>query len=91
MKNILKTAAIAALLGTTAFGVAQAADIAVTFDPGTVAYGYNDGYWTTKHEWRTWEKPEYVETYRKLPNAHYYEYKHDRDANMGWRGDVIVK
>ena len=84
MKTILKTAAIAALLGTTAFGVAQAADIAVTFDPGTVAYGYNDGYWTTKHEWRTWEKPEYVETYRKLPTAHYYEYKHDRDANMGW-------
>ena len=67
MKTILKTAAIAALLGTTAFGVAQAADIAVTFDPGNVAYGYSDGYWTNKHEWRTWEKPEYVQTYRTSP------------------------
>lgn len=88
MKNILKTAAIAALLGTTAFGVAQAADIAVTFDPGTVAYGYNDGYWSRDHAWHTWEKPAYVETYRKYPGAHYYEYRHDRDANMGWRGEI---
>ena len=91
MKTILKAAAIAALLGTTAFGVAKAADIAVTFNPADVAYGYSDGYWTTKHEWRTWDKPEYVETYRKYPNARYYEYKHDRDANMGWRGDIRVK
>ena len=40
MKTIVKAAAIAALMGTTAFGVAKAADITVTFDPGTVAYGY---------------------------------------------------
>jgi hypothetical protein len=90
MKTIVKAAAVAALLGTTAIGAAQA-QVSVTFDPGVVAYGYTDGYWTTKHEWRTWEKPEYVEVYRKHPGAHYYEYKHDRDANMGWRGDVIVK
>ena len=91
MKTILKAAAVAALLSTTVIGGALAADVAVTFDPGIVAYGYSDGYWTTKREWRTWEKPEYVEVYRKHPGAHYYEYKHDRDANMGWRGDIIVK
>jgi len=90
MKTIVKAAAVAALMATTAIGAAQA-QVSVTFDPGNVAYGYSDGYWTTKHEWRTWEKPEYVEVYRKHPGAHYYEYKHDRDANMGWRGDVIVK
>ena len=43
----------------------------MTFDPGVVAYGYSDGYWTTKREWRTWEKPEYVEVYRKAPGARY--------------------
>ena len=91
MKTIVKAAAIAALMGTTAFGVAKAADINVTFDPGTVAYGYSDGYWTTKREWRTWEKPEYVEVYRKHPEARYYEYRHDRDPDMGWRGEVVIK
>ena len=45
MKTIVKAAAIAALMATTAFGAAKAADINVTFDPGTVAYGYSDGYW----------------------------------------------
>jgi hypothetical protein len=90
VKTIVKAAAVAALLGTTAIGAAQA-QVSVTFDPGTVAYGYSDGYWARDHVWHKWEKPEYVETYRKVPNAHYYEYKHDRDANMGWRGEVIVK
>ena len=91
MKTILKATAIAALLGSAAFGIAQAADINVNFDPGNVAYGYSDGYWTTKHEWRTWEKPEYVEVYRKHPGARYYEYRHDRDADMGWRGEIKVR
>ena len=30
---------MAALMGTTAFGAAKAADVNVTFDPGTVADG----------------------------------------------------
>ena len=91
MRNIVKATALAALLATTTFGAAQAADVAVTFDPGVVAYGYSDGYWTTKREWRTWEKPEYVEVYRKAPNARYYEYRHDRDPDMGWRGEIVIK
>jgi hypothetical protein len=91
MKTFLKAAAVAALLGTTAFGAAKAADINVTFNPGDVAYGYTDGYWSRDHVWHKWDKPDYVEVYRKHPGAHYYEYRHDRDANMGWRGEVIVK
>lgn len=91
MKTILKSAAVAALLAATAFGTAQAADTVVTFDPGIVAYAYTDGYWTTKREWRTWEKPEYVEVYRKHPGARYYEYRHDRDPDLGWRGAIVVK
>jgi hypothetical protein len=92
MKTTLKATALAALLaGATIGGSAIAADVSVTFDPGIVAYGYNDGYWTTKHEWRTWEKPEYVEVYRKHPGARYYEYRHDRDPDMGWRGEVVIK
>jgi len=88
---MLKATALAAFLATATFGAAQAADTVVTFNPGIVAYGYSDGYWTTKKEWRTWEKPEYVEVYRKHPGARYYEYRHDRDPDLGWRGEVVIK
>jgi hypothetical protein len=87
VNKTLKTAAFAiALAGSTALGAASgfAADTVITFDPGTVRYGYADGYWTRDRQWRTWEKPEYVEVYRKHPGAQYHEWKHDRDPNMGW-------
>lgn len=92
MKMSLKAATVAlAVVGAATFGTAAySADTVVTFDPGGVAYGYSDGYWTTKHEWRTWEKPEYVEVYRKHPGARYYEYRHDRDPDMGWRGEITI-
>ena len=88
MTKTFKAAALAvALSGVAMIGVssAYAADVVVQFDPGVVQYGYTDGYWTRTHEWRTWEKPEHVEVYRRAPNASYYEYKHDRDPDMGWR------
>jgi len=91
VKTMLKATALAAFLATATFGAVQAADTVVTFNPGIVAYGYSDGYWTTKKEWRTWEKPEYVEVYRKHPGARYYEYRHDRDPDLGWRGEVVIK
>jgi len=56
----------------------------VVFNPGDVAYGYTDGYWTRDHVWHTWEKPEYVEVYRKYPGARYHEWVHTRDPDMGW-------
>jgi hypothetical protein len=87
MKNFVKTTVfVFALSSATAFGIgaASATDVHVTFDPGNVAYGYTDGYWTRDHHWHTWEKPEYVEIYRKHPGAHYYAYRHDRDRDMGW-------
>lgn len=81
-----KTLIALAVAGVASFGASAvfAADVAVTFDPGVVAYGYTDGYWTRDHAWHTWEKPEYVETYRKYPGAQYHEWVHTRDANQGW-------
>ena len=32
----------------------------------------------------------YVEVYRRHPGARYYEYRHDRDPDMGWRGEVVI-
>ena len=89
MNRTLKATALAlAEIGAGSFSGAYAVDI--IFNPGDVAYGYSDGYWTNRHEWRTWEKPEYVETYRRHPGARYYEYRHDRAPDMGWRGEVEI-
>jgi hypothetical protein len=92
MNRIFKATGLAlSVIAAGAIGAsAYAADVSVTFDPGVVAYGYSDGYWTTRREWRTWEKPEYIEVYRRHPGARYYEYRHDRDPDMGWRGEVII-
>ena len=88
MKTTLKATAIAlAFVGATAIS-AHADEI--IFNPGGVAYAYTDGYWTTKHEWRVWENPEHVKIYRAYPSARYYEYRHDRDPDMGWRGEVVI-
>ena len=91
--RLLKVAALSSsVLAAFAIGAsAFAADVSVTFDPGVVAYGYSDGYWTRDHVWSKWERPEHVEVYRKHPGARYYEYRHDRDADMGWRGEIKVK
>lgn len=87
MKKTLKAAAIAlALVGSAAIGAANAAEV-VVFNPGTIAYGYNDGYWSRTHEWHVWEKPEHRDAYRASPEAKYYhEWKHDRDPDGGWLG-----
>ena len=85
---MIKAAALAvAFSGVAMIGVstANAADVVVQFDPGVVQYGYTDGYWTRTREFRTWESPEHVTIYRAVPKAEYYEYKHDRDPDMGWR------
>ena len=88
--KLVTIAALSAVVAMAGIGAARAADVSVTFDPGTVAYGDTDGYWTTDHTWHAWAKPEYIETYRHHPGAHYYAYKHDRDHDMGWRGEVVV-
>jgi hypothetical protein len=85
-KTLTTTALAIALAGTTAvsMGTAFAVDAVVTFDPGTVRYGYTDGYWSNDHVWHKWESPKYIETYRARQGAVYHEWKHDRDPDMGW-------
>jgi hypothetical protein len=90
VNHLFKAAAIAlAFAGSTVATAsimtpASAADLAVTFDPGTVRYGYNDGYWDTGHAWHTWAQPEHMTTYRASKGAEYHDYAHTRDADQGW-------
>jgi hypothetical protein len=91
VNHLFKAAAIAlAFAGSTVatagiMTAASAADVVVTFDPSTVRYGYNDGYWDTGHTWHGWAQPEHMTTYRAYKGAEYYDYAHSRDADQGWR------
>jgi hypothetical protein len=90
LKNLIKVTAIAlALAGSTVATLsivspASAADTVVVFDPGTVRYGYNDGYWDNGHAWHTWAAPEHMTTYKTYKGAQYFDYAHTRDTNQGW-------
>jgi hypothetical protein len=90
VKHLFKAAAIAlAFAGSTVATLsimtpASAADTVITFDPGTVRYGYNDGYWDTGHAWHTWGAPEHMTTYRAYKGNQYFDYAHTRDSNQGW-------
>jgi hypothetical protein len=53
--------------------------------PGGIAFGYSDGYWDQAHTWHAWENQQAMTTYRTTNHEHYYEYKHDRDPDAGWR------
>lgn len=88
MKRTMQAVLIATALATPAFApLAVKADVSVTFDSGSVAYGYNDGYWDRTHHWHTWPSPADERQWRDANRDHYYDRRHDRDRDMGWHND----
>lgn len=88
MKRTIQAVLIAAALAAPAFApLAAKADVTVRFDSGSVAYGYNDGYWDRAHAWHPWPNPGAQREWRERNTAHYYNWKHDRDRDMGWHDD----
>jgi len=80
---ILGTALIG---GSLMAGVpARAADVTVGVGPGGIAFGYADGYWDRTHSWHAWKNHEEAEHWRAANRDHYYEWRHDRDGDKGWR------
>jgi hypothetical protein len=57
---------------------------AVTFDFGTVAFGYNDGYWDTGHRWHTWGNRSEYNGYRGH-GQNFHGWNHNRDHDNGWK------
>jgi len=57
---------------------------ALSIDIGSVAFGYNDGYWDTGHHWHTWRNNAERTNYRSH-GSNFHGYNHDRDHNNGWR------
>ena len=88
MKRIVQAAFITATLATPAFApLAAHADVSVTFDSGGVAYGYNDGFWDRQHAWHPWPTANAQREWRERNREHYYDWRHDRDRDMGWHED----
>jgi len=88
MKRMLQAVVIATALAAPAFApLAARADVSVTFDSGSVAYGYNDGYWDRSHAWHAWPNPAAQHEWSERNREHYFDRRHDRDHDMGWRTD----
>ena len=91
MKSTIKIALIALAMGGSSLALtlpAVAADsVSVTTTTTTTGpvFGYNDGYWDRAHTWHAWENAQAMTTWRTANHEHYYEYKHDRDPDAGWR------
>jgi hypothetical protein len=88
MRTPIKIALVVLALGggSLAAGAPAMAEVAINVVPGGgIAFGYNDGYWDRGHAWHAWKNQDESNAYRTANRDHYYEYKHDRDNDQGWR------
>jgi len=88
MQKTLKAAVIALALTGGAFATAGTAnaEISISFNPGIVAYGYDDGYWDHNRRWHAWQHPGHRDTFRRTYSTRYYTGVHTRYRDYGWRG-----
>jgi len=87
LKALLVASTVAVLPLAVSTPAAARSNVAVTFDYGNVAFGYNDGYWDRDHRWHRWRNVEERRRYRAAYREHYYDWRHDRyrDHDHGWR------
>jgi len=92
MSSTAKAALLAlSLLGGGALVVglptvpAHADNVTIGVGPGGIAFGYQDGYWDRDHRWHDWRDREEAERWRAENREHYYDWRHDRDRDQGWR------
>lgn len=89
MKRRIEVALVAlALAGaslTAGVPTAARADVRVSIDPGSIAFGYSDGYWDRDRRWHGWANRSDADWYREHYREHYYDRKHDGDRDQGWR------
>ncbi len=88
MRMPIKTALLALALAGGSFTAGHSAladNVTVAVGPtGGIAFGYSDGYWDRDHHWHAWRNAQEAATWRDANRDHYYEWRHDRDASMGW-------
>ncbi len=50
----------------------------VGFDFGTIAFGYNDGYWDNGHRWHAWRNSSDAHMYQSRYRNSFHNWRHDR-------------
>jgi hypothetical protein len=87
MLKTMKFALVALALasGSMTVAIPAKADVTVSIDPGSVAFGYEDGYWDRSHGWHAWPNHDAAVQYQTVNHDHYFGFKHDRDPDQGWR------
>jgi opacity protein-like surface antigen len=63
----------------------SSSDTALSFDPGTVRFGYADGYWDNDHHWHGWPSAREAREFHRRFRDRIYGYRHTRYPNDGWR------
>ncbi len=86
MKALMTAAVVAGAIAVGALsGTPVKADtFSFSFDPGGVAYAYNDGWWDHDHHWHRWHNARESREFRERYADHYHAWRHDRDRDMGW-------
>ena len=94
MKIVLAGAVAALALAGTTLATTTPARAAVHFgisiNEGDVMFAYRDGYWDRFHHWHPWGDRDDWRWWREHHHDRYYDWAHDRDADMGWHGGVVV-
>jgi hypothetical protein len=89
MKILLAGAVAAlALVGATVATTESAqafVHFGISLHEGDVRFAYRDGYWDRWHRWHAWEDRDDWRWWRAHHPDAYYDWRHDRDADMGWR------
>lgn len=90
MKRTIQAALVAVALAAPMAApiVTHAADVSVQFNSGSVAYGYNDGYWDRTHAWHAWPSDRDRDAWHTQYHEHYYDQTHTVLPNGGWRTDT---
>ena len=76
-----------AVLGLSAAVMPAAAEVNISIDPGSIAFGYRDGYWDRDHHWHAWRNRSDADWYRSHYAEHYYDRPHGHEHEGDWRGD----
>jgi hypothetical protein len=76
-------------VGAPAVGVAVGTP-GLSFAVTDVAFAYRDGWWDRWHRWHVWRNAAERDWWRAHYAARYWDWRHDRDASMGWHANVNI-
>tara|TARA_R110002074_G_scaffold60236_4_gene146105 strand:+ start:7986 stop:8315 length:330 start_codon:yes stop_codon:yes gene_type:complete len=86
MKKIIRATIV--MVGLASAGLAMTstpslAGVSINLDFGSVATGYQDGYWDNNHHWHNWRSDEEMHQYRAKHGHKYNNWKRSGKQDRG--------